>query len=99
MDRLFGLDKSTLKDNDLILLTPVNDRVYLSIVEGILTDNDIPYLVKERGCGTVVKVVMGFSIYGADVFVLKNDFDKASALIEEFNAYEADEQEYTEENE
>ena len=98
MDRFFGLDGTTLKDNDLELLTTANDRVYLSIIESVLSDNDIPYLVKDRGCGTVVKVVMGFSIFGADVFVLKKDLDKASELIEQFTAV-SDDDEYTEDEE
>ena len=76
MDRFFGLDSVSLKDDDLELLNTANDRVYLSIIESVLKDNGIPYLVKDRGCGTVVKVVMGFSIFGADIFVLKKDFDK-----------------------
>ena len=84
MDKFFGLDAATLKDRDLELLTSANDRVYLSIVESILQDNQIPYLVKDRGCGTLVKVVMGYSIFGADVFVLKDDFAKASELMEQF---------------
>ena len=96
MDRFFGLDSSTLKDNDLELLTTANDRVYLSIVESILQDNEIPYLVKDRGCGAVVKVVMGYSIFGVDVFVLKKDFDKASELMEQMPIAE---EEDTEEDE
>lgn len=83
MDKFFGLDAATLKDRDLELLTTANDRVYLSIVESILQDNQIPYLVKDRGCGTLVKVVMGYSIFGVDVFVLKEDFQRASDLMEQ----------------
>ena len=98
MDRFFGLESATLKDNDLSHLTTVNDSVYLSIVESVLKDNDIPYLVKDRGCGTVVKVVMGFSIFGADVYVLNKDINKASELIEQFTMASNDD-EYTEEDE
>ena len=98
MDRFFGLDSSSLKDDDLELLTTVNDNVFLSIVESVLEDNDIPYLVKDRGCGAVVKVVMGFSIFGADVYVLKKDHEAASELIEQFTAA-ANDDEYTEEDE
>ena len=98
MDRFFGLDSSSLKDNDLELLTTANDRVFLSIIESVLKDNDIPYLIKDRGCGTVVKVVMGFSIFGADVFVLKKDFIKASELIEQFTV-DSNDDECIEENE
>ena len=99
MDRFFGLESATLKDDDLSHLTTANDSVYLSIVESVLKDNDIPYLVKDRGCGTVVKVVMGFSIFGADVFVLNKDLDKASELIEQFTMASNDDDEYTEEDE
>lgn len=98
MDRFFGLDTATLKDKDLELLTTANDNVYLSIIESILKDNNIPYLVKDRGCGTVVKLVMGFSIFGADVYVMKKDMSKASELLEQFTVIH-DDNEYIEENE
>ena len=87
MDRFFGLDSATLKDGELEHLTFVNDKVYLSMVEGLLNDNEIPYLVKERGSGVAVKVIMGFSIFGADIFVPKQYFEKASALIEQYQIY------------
>ena len=98
MDRFFGLESATLKDNDISHLTTASDSVYLSIVESVLKDNDIPYLVKDRGCGAVVKVVMGFSIFGADVYVLNKDLEKASELIEQFTMASNDD-EYTEEDE
>ena len=99
MDRLFGLDKSTLKDTDLELLTTANDRVYLSIIESVLEDNKIPYLVKDRGCGAVVKVVMGYSIFGADIYVLKKDFDAAFELLEQFTSEVNDDEQDIEDNE
>ena len=92
MDSLFGLDGASVKDRDLELLTTANDNIYLSITESLLKDNDIPYLVKDRGCGTVVKVVMGFSIFGADVYVLKKDIERASELLEQFTATNDDEE-------
>ena len=98
MDRFFGLDSTSVKDDDLELLTTANDSVFLSIIESVLKDNDIPYLVKDRGCGTVVKVVMGFSIFGADIFVLNKDLEQASLLIEQFTMVSNDD-EYTEEDE
>ena len=81
MDRLFGLDNPPKRD-DLKLLVSVNDHVYLAILEGILDENKVPYLTKDRGCGSVVKVIAGFSLFGADIFVLEKDFERALALIE-----------------
>ena len=80
MDRFFGLDNSPKRD-DLKLLVSVNDHVYLAILEGILDENKIPYLTKDRGCGSVVKVIAGFSLFGSDIFVLEEDLERASAVI------------------
>ena len=81
MDRFFGLDTAPKRD-DVKLLVSVTDHIYLAILEGILEENNIPYLTKDRGCGSVLKVVAGFSMFGADIFVLESDYDKAIALIE-----------------
>ena len=81
MDRFFGLDTAP-KREDVKLLVSVTDHIYLAILEGILEENNIPYLTKDRGCGSVLKVVAGFSMFGADIFVLESDYDKAIALIE-----------------
>ena len=81
MDRFFGLDTAPKRD-DVKHLVSVTDHIYLAILEGILEENDIPYLTKDRGCGSVLKVVAGFSMFGADIFVLERDYDKALALIE-----------------
>ena len=96
MDFLFGLDKSNPPLKDLELLTTVNDQVYQSIIESVLTDNDIPFLTKEKGSGSAVKVIMGFSLFGADIFVLKSDIERARELLDELSA-ESDENTETDE--
>ena len=85
MDFLFGLDKSNPPMKDLELLVTVNDRIYQSIVESVLTDNEIPFLSKERGSGSAVKVITGFSLFGTDIFVLKTDLERAAELLEQLN--------------
>lgn len=90
MDFLFGLDKSNPPLKDLELLITVNDRIYQSIIESILTDNEIPFISKERGSGAAVKVITGFSVFGTDIFVLSGDLERARALLDELNT-EADE--------
>ena len=86
MDFLFGLDKSNPPLKDLELLVTVNDRIYQSIIESVLTDNEIPFLSKERGSGSAVKVITGFSLFGTDIFVLRTDAERARNLLDELNA-------------
>lgn len=86
MDFLFGLDKSNPPMKDLELLVTVNDRIYQSIVESVLTDNEIPFISKERGSGAAVKVITGFSLFGTDIFVLKTDLERAAELLEQLSA-------------
>ena len=81
MDNLFGLDKISAHDKDLELLTTAYDPTYLAIVESILSDANIPYLKKDRGSGAAVRVIMGYSMFGTDVFVLKEHLETATALI------------------
>ena len=99
MDKLFGLDKVSAHDKELELLTTAYDPTYLAIIESILTDAEIPYLKKDRGSGAAVRVIMGYSMFGTDVFVLKEHFETASALIAPAEADENEETEETEETE
>ena len=81
MSDLFGLDRVSPHDGDLELLTTVYDNTLLPVVESILRDAEIPYLIKERGTGGVMKVFMGFSMMGSDIFVKREDLETATALI------------------
>ena len=81
MDSFFGLDRVSYHDENLELLTTVYDAPSQAIVEGILRDAEIPYLAKSRGSGTAVKVITGFSMFGTDIFVLREHLETALELI------------------
>ena len=81
MDSLFGLDRVSTHDESLELLTTAYDAAQLMILESILRDAEIPYLKKDRGAGTTMKVIAGFSVFGTDLFVLKEHYETALALI------------------
>ena len=99
MDSFFGLDRVSPHDENLELLTTVYDASSQTIVEGILRDAEIPYLAKSRGSGTAMKVITGFSMYGTDIFVLREHLETALELItppeeiEEIEAVEEEEEE------
>lgn len=79
---LFGLNKPTKRHDELKLLTTVYDNEQLAIVRCILDGDNIPYLTKERGSGSSVKIIMGFSMFGTDIFVKSEQLEQAQALLE-----------------
>ena len=80
MDLFFGLD-TPANQEDLAHLTTFYDPVSLSIAEELLTDGGVPFLRKDRGAGGVVQIVVGFQTFGADIFVLPKDLERANELL------------------
>ena len=81
MDNLFGLDHPA-QQKDLALLRTFFDDVSVNMAKELLADEQIPFLAKDRGTGTAMRVITGFSIYGVDFFVLPADLERASALLD-----------------
>lgn len=85
MDKyFFGLDQICAHDENAAYLTTVHNEVELAILRSLLDAEEIPYVVRERGSGSVVKVVMGYSMYGSDVFVPKSASARAEALLKAY---------------
>ena len=82
MDSFFGLDRVSKAGEGWTLLITVYDRSQLMILESILRDAEIPCLAKERGGGTAVKVITGYSMFGTDLFVPEEMLRVARELIE-----------------
>ena len=54
------------------------------IICGILEEEKIPFLTKDRGAGEAVRVVTGYSMYGCDIYVPAALFEKANALLDDY---------------
>ncbi len=80
---LFGLEKPhKISDGDEVShLITVYDVAVLGIVRGMLEDEQIPYLVRERGTGSAMRIMTGFSLYGTDVYVPTDALEVAKGLI------------------
>ena len=80
---LFGLEKPhKISDGDEVShLITVYDVAVLGIVRGMLEDEDIPYLVRERGTGSAMRIMTGFSLFGTDVFVPTDALEVAKGLV------------------
>ena len=82
MDSFFGFDKVSAHDDNVELLFTVYEPSELLVIESILKDAEIPYLCKERGSGGMMKIVAGYSVFGTDVFVLKEHLETARAIFD-----------------
>ena len=80
---LFGLEKPhKISDGDEVShLITVYDVAVLGIVRGLLEDAEIPYLVRERGTGSAMRIMTGFSLFGTDVFVPTGALEVAKGLV------------------
>ena len=76
---LFGFGKSYKPMENAKLLTTIYDFGTRSVIESILRDAEIPYILKDRGGS--IPVITGSSMFGTDVFVNEADFDAAEELI------------------
>ena len=81
MDKLFGLDKPA-HDEDLVLLRTFHDDVSVMMAEEVLRDEEIPFLKKDRGSGSAVRLITGYSMYGTDILVAPENLEKAAELME-----------------
>ena len=84
MDFLFGLDKPAKGDKETAFLTTVHDNVELEIIRDILAEEGIPCRSCERGSGSAVKIITGYSMYGSDVYVPVSALERAQELLEAF---------------
>jgi hypothetical protein len=80
MDRFFGLD-APANLAELAHVAVFEDPVSPAIAEELLTDAGIPFLKKERGSGTAVRLIAGFQPFGTDFFVRPEDEERAKEAL------------------
>lgn len=73
------------------LLINVNDPVQLSYITSMLEEQGIPYRVIEEGAGQYLSLIFGKSYYGANIYVGKDDYEKAADILASYKAGTADE--------
>lgn len=69
-------------DVNLIKLRSITNEMELGMIKNILDDNRIPYIIRDYGPGGHIRIIGGGSIFGTDVMVDKEDFDRANDLLE-----------------
>ena len=94
MDRFFGLDRARDTSEEITLLTSVHDDVEKNLLCGILEEENIPYLLKDRGSGEAMRIISGFSMFATDIFVPTSLFEKAAELLEVYRNGEIVEEDF-----
>ena len=101
LDKIFGLENNhkIAFGDEVELLTTVYDEGSLAIIRSLLDAEEIPYLAKERGSGSAMRIMTGMSVFGTDIFVPVSALERAKSLMPELDEdCEIPEDEESEEN-
>ena len=82
--------KEEKQEIKLKLLTTVSDFTESQMIVGLLKDEGIPVLVKDLGLGGFMKVTMGYTVFGQELYVSEADFERAAELVTAFFDRDAD---------
>lgn len=62
-------------------LISVSNEIQAKFIESVLNEADIPFFTKDRECGAYLKVYMGFSVFGMDIYVAESNYIRAKELV------------------
>ena len=68
---------------NLELLRTAADEIELSMIRGILDENGIAYVTRERDGASYLRVMAGYTMFGVDVYVDRNDLARAGNLLDD----------------
>ena len=94
--KLFGLEKPVQNETTGVLLMTAYGNEEIAAAEALLRGAEIPYRLSDRGAGGVVRTVMGYTMYGTDIFVRPDDLETArellspDSIVEDGDEYEND---------
>ncbi len=65
-----------------VKLTTVVNNYDADIILNLLKNNDIPCLKKDKFVGGYMNILMGYSVYGQDIYVDERDYENALELLQ-----------------
>lgn len=83
---MFGEKKKENKSTGPVLLTTARDDCELGIIRCLLEENQVPFLTRDRESGNYMRILVGSNIFGTDILVNQEDFEKASELLNGISA-------------
>lgn len=79
------VEKEIIIPIDGVKLTSADTNINAELILGVLRNNNIPCYSKEPGSGGYMSIYMGYSIYGKDIYVHKDDYERAEELLKTFD--------------
>lgn len=76
--------KKRKKEKEEILVAAIFDTVASGIFQGILKENNIPYICRQHGAGGYLKFIYGEILATDSIYVRPEDFETAKALYDAF---------------
>lgn len=71
-----------MSDNlDLVVLRTIESEFEMNMITAILEDNGIPFIVKNKGSGSYMRIITGSSPFKTDILVSKDSFERSMELI------------------
>lgn len=66
---------------DLVILRTIESEFEMNMISAILEDNNIPFIVKDKGAGNYMRIITGSSPFRTDIMVESKSYEKAIELI------------------
>ena len=66
---------------DMVLLTTLSRNSEIAQLQGLLKSAGIPFYAADRGSGGYLRITMGFSVYGQDIYVERSRLEAARELM------------------
>lgn len=68
----------------MTFLVTINDQIELEMLRQMFRENDIDCFFKHRESGAFMKIYMGMTTFGIDVYVPEENYEEAKALYDGF---------------
>ena len=82
--------KKKKEQDDIVLVEAIANTVDSEIFQGILTENNIPFICRQQGASGYLKLVYG-GLFAVDhIYVNKKDYESAKDLYQSFVKTNAD---------
>lgn len=78
------MSKNKKNDLQLVILRTVNNDYDLNSLKAILDEENIPYIIKDRGIGGYMRVIGGNHLYGTDILVEESVVERAEKILSRF---------------
>ena len=68
-----------------MLLETASNEIDAGLIMNLLRNNDIPCYKQSKGAGGYLNIYMGYSVFGEEIYVAEQDYQRAKALLNDLS--------------